>query len=193
MAIKDQLRAYFDRNEFDETSYTAPTFDLNIGPWVVTMKNPPPRQSAIRIHDVNHVLTGYPTTLKGETEIGAYELGSFIGGDYPMAWLFNCVSTLLGCLRWPLSTLAAFTRGWRSKSLYRRLAPGDTGTYNFLLLSPVNEIRDALSIPRNKTRKNPLLILPLLAYATVGLTLSPMLALPVVVSLIVSRRRKDSL
>ena len=44
------------------------------------------RRRAVRIHDLHHVVTGYQTDLRGEAEIGAWELAS-------------------GCLRWPAATV----------------------------------------------------------------------------------------
>jgi hypothetical protein len=76
------------------------------------------RRRAIDAHDVHHLLTGYPCTVKGELLIAAWEFGA---GRYPHwgATLFCGPLVLAGLLFMPRSILAAWHRGRRSCSLYR--------------------------------------------------------------------------
>jgi hypothetical protein len=83
------------------------------------------RAAALRVHDLHHVATGYPTDWRGEAEISAWELGGRLGLSYPYAWitvLFGVFSGIVAHLR---PTFRAFVRGRRSKNLYRERFDAD--------------------------------------------------------------------
>jgi hypothetical protein len=79
--------AYYRDNDFGDDGGDALTW-VPIKLWKLTLKipNSDGRRRAVRIHDLHHVVTGYATDLRGEAEIGAWELAS-------------------GCLRWPAATV----------------------------------------------------------------------------------------
>ena len=77
------------------------------------------RKDAVLMHDIHHIVTGYPSTYKGETEIGAWEVGSGCRGDWA-AWALDMSSVMTGLLFNPLNVLKAFARGRRTKNLYHR-------------------------------------------------------------------------
>lgn len=75
------------------------------------------RRRALPCHDLHHVLTGYPCTVRGELQLAAWE---FAAGRFPHAGasLF-CLPLLgIGAVLAPRRSFAAFARGRRSRSLY---------------------------------------------------------------------------
>ena len=75
------------------------------------------RREALAAHDLHHLLTGYPCTVKGELLIAAWEFGA---GSYPHwgATLFCLPLALTGLLWFPREAVEAFRRGRRSRSLF---------------------------------------------------------------------------
>ena len=76
------------------------------------------RRRAVPYHDLHHVLTGYPTSLLGEAEIGGWELAA---GTYPhwFATLISVPAVLIGLCFAPRRVFEAFRSGRRCRSLYR--------------------------------------------------------------------------
>lgn len=85
---------------------------------VAVFPNTQQRVRSVRIHDVHHVLTGYPTSWTGEAEIAAWELASGCR-DHWAAWVLNFWAALIGLAIAPRAVVRAFLRGRRSRNLYR--------------------------------------------------------------------------
>jgi len=75
------------------------------------------RRKAVIKHDIHHILTGYETTVKGESEISAWEIGSGCK-NYWSAFFIDTSGTMLGIPTNFIGTLKAFSRGRRTKNLY---------------------------------------------------------------------------
>jgi len=85
--------------------------------FMVPVPNIKARREAVKIHDVNHILTQYsPGHLKGEIEIACFELGTGCG-RYWFAWAINLAGLVFVPL-WFSSCWTAFRRGRRAISLY---------------------------------------------------------------------------
>lgn len=116
---------------------TEPWAVVRLGPVPVAYPNIPARRRAVRYHDLNHVVTGYATDLRGESEIAAWELGSGCGRFW-VAWVINLGAIVAG-LQWPLGTLRAFARGRQTRNLF--------GTpYEEILRQPVLAVRADLGL-----------------------------------------------
>lgn len=75
------------------------------------------RRRAILAHDLHHMLTGYPCTLRGEFQIAAWEFGA---GPMPhwAAALF-CLPLIAAGLLWsPRRMVRAFRAGRHAHSLH---------------------------------------------------------------------------
>lgn len=116
--VRDARAQYFAANGFDETSYQEKWAKIKLGPVPVVLPNTKSRQAALPLHDLHHVVTGYDTTLTGEGEIAAFEIGGGCG-RYWAAWLINAGGFALGLLRAPRRTYRAFVRGRHARTLYR--------------------------------------------------------------------------
>lgn len=99
------------------TDAKARYWHFRIGPVAVILPNFAWRQAAIDAHDMHHVLTGYPLTIRGEIQLAAWEWGA---GRYPdwRATAFCSPLILAGVITMPRRTLAAFRAGRATKSLY---------------------------------------------------------------------------
>jgi hypothetical protein len=77
------------------------------------------RKRAVRIHDLNHLVSGYKTDRVGELEISAWELASGGCQDYAAAWVLDLAGLLGGLMVAPRRTAGAFLAGRRQQNLYR--------------------------------------------------------------------------
>ncbi|MBK8101551.1 MAG: hypothetical protein IPK26_31100 [Planctomycetes bacterium] len=75
------------------------------------------RRAILVTHDVHHLLTGYPTTWRGEGEIGAFEIATGCRG-YWAAWFFNFGGFLFGLVLAPRRLWRAFVRGRHARNYY---------------------------------------------------------------------------
>ncbi len=99
------------------------------------------RKKAVLKHDIHHIITEYPSNIKGETEIGAWEVASGCN-TYWIAWALNLHSLGIGIWFNLPGVYHAFVRGRRSKNLYSNLV-----TDKRAMEMPVDELRHLLSIP----------------------------------------------
>jgi hypothetical protein len=80
------------------------------------------RQRAIRAHDLHHLMTGYPMTMRGEFQMAAWEFG---GGRYPHwgATVF-CLPLIVAGMLWsPRKMAEAFRAGRKTGTLYSATQP----------------------------------------------------------------------
>ena len=79
--------------------------------------NTPGRRYAVQFHDLHHVLTEYPTTWRGETEIAAWEIATGLRRHYE-GWLLDLLGFAMGLVINPRGVYRAFVRGRHSLNLY---------------------------------------------------------------------------
>ena len=125
LTVREGRQRYFDANGFGPETYTAFWAKIPLGPVPLFLPNPPARKAALPFHDVDHVLTGYPTDWPGECQIAAFELGTGCGRFW-FGWLVNSQAFLMGALRWPRRTFKAFVRGKRcERNIFQRQSVDD--------------------------------------------------------------------
>jgi hypothetical protein len=97
---------------------TAPTWPFTIGPVTIPMPNFSWRRAAIQRHDLHHILTGYPFTMRGEFQVATWE---FAAGRYPHwgATLLLLPLVVIGLFWSPAAIWRAFMKGRGELSLYR--------------------------------------------------------------------------
>lgn len=95
----------------------APHWQLRWGRLTLRLPNFAWRRAAIDAHDMHHLITGYPLTLRGEIQLAAWEWGA---GRYPdwRATAFCAPLILAGIVVMPRRTWRAFRSGRESQSLY---------------------------------------------------------------------------
>jgi hypothetical protein len=136
LRIKDALQIYFSKYHFANGGYDLKWFRIKFGPVFIPLPNTKARVDAVKIHDLHHLITEYPATLKGEAEIGAWEIAS--GCDkYYAAWILNFGSLLYGTFFFPRAVCNAFMLGRKCKTnLYHNIPYDDN-----LLSKTVGELR----------------------------------------------------
>lgn len=96
------------------------------------------RRKAVLKHDMHHLLTGYETTVKGESEISMWEIASGCK-KYFAAFLIDTSGAMLGIFTNYWGLLKAFARGRRTRNLYH-----DVFSNNAALDMKVSELRKHL-------------------------------------------------
>ncbi|HEY1831940.1 MAG TPA: hypothetical protein VGG38_17030 [Acidimicrobiales bacterium] len=76
------------------------------------------RKRAVKIHDLDHLVTGFETDRIGELEIAAWELASGGCQHYTAAWVLNLAGLVGGLTLAPRRVVRAYTLGRRQQNLY---------------------------------------------------------------------------
>ena len=74
---------------------------------------------SLTLHDLNHLISGYDLSLRGELQSAAWELGSGGCSRHLFFWVDRCTLVVFGLLLAPRITLAAFRSGLGHRNLYR--------------------------------------------------------------------------
>ncbi|HEY9402763.1 MAG TPA: hypothetical protein VIQ24_08705 [Pyrinomonadaceae bacterium] len=130
---------YFEINNFEGGGYEEGWVKMRAGPIPIWFPNTVARVKAVKFHDLHHVLTEYPTTWKGEAEIGAWEVATGCAAHY-QAWLLNLLAFAIGLWINPRGVYRAFIRGRRTRNLYR------TTFSDELLARRVGDVRRELEL-----------------------------------------------
>ena len=140
LSLTQARSRYFAANGFAaDGGYGTAWVDAKIGPLPVRIPNSKGRDRAVRIHDLHHVLTGYRTSFRGESEIGAWEVASGCRHHWA-AWFLNLGAFGGGLLFASNDVWRAFVRGRRCGNLYDR--PLDDA----LLAKSVGDLRRELHV-----------------------------------------------
>jgi hypothetical protein len=145
MTLREAREKYFSLNNFGaDGGYQDKWVKIKIGPIPIFFPNIPSRASAVRYHDLHHILTEYETTLEGEAEIAAWEVAT---GELPnmAGWFLDLGGFAYGLLLCPRRIWRAFLRGRRSQSLY------PTPFTDELLERKVGEVRGALKLDQDSS------------------------------------------
>jgi hypothetical protein len=150
MTVAEARARYFAENGFSLASYEHRWVRLRIAGIPIAFPNVRSRRRAIPFHDLHHVATGYRTTLRGEAEIGAWEIGACFGdrsvAHYWAAWILNLSAFSWGLMLAPRRVYRAFVRGRSCTSLYQ------AGWSDDLLRLEVEELRRRLGLDRAPRR-----------------------------------------
>ncbi|HKP23275.1 MAG TPA: hypothetical protein VJV39_05385 [Dongiaceae bacterium] len=116
-SVAEALAAFRQRNGIPHDEVERATWVCRLGPLSIRLPNFSWRRRAILAHDLHHLVTAYPCTLRGECQMAAWEFGA---GQMPHwgARLFCLPLVLLGVVWSPRSTWRAFLSGRQSTSLH---------------------------------------------------------------------------
>lgn len=187
LSLREARARYFIDNDFGgpEGNYGDRWVKVSLGPVPIVFPNSAARVRAVRYHDLHHVLTGYATTMKGETEIAAWELASGCR-SMAAAWVLNLLGMALGLVIDRRALFAAFVRGRHSHNLYEGEDLDD------LLGRPLGEQRAELRLDREPPEPTAADRAAFVAYAAAGVVLQlvviALLLLPLVGLVALARR-----
>ena len=91
---------------------------VKLGPLPYPIPNTRACKRAVRIHDLNHLVSGYRTDREGELEISVWELASGGCGGYGAAWVSAWPACWAVCVYAPCELCAPSWRGRRQQNLY---------------------------------------------------------------------------
>lgn len=119
MTLRDAREQYFRLNGFGaDGGYEERWIKVKVWRLPVWLPNTKGRRRAVRLHDLHHVLTEYPTTWRGEAEISAWEVAAGGLRRYYAGWLLDLLSVAQGLLVNPRGLYRAFLRGRQCANLY---------------------------------------------------------------------------
>ena len=119
MTLRSARELYFRLSNFSpDGGYNQRWIKIKVWRVPIWLPNVENRRKAVKLHDIHHVLTEYPTTWRGETEISAWELGSGGLGRYWAGWVLNLWSIAMGLVINTRGIYRAFMRGRQSLNLY---------------------------------------------------------------------------
>lgn len=149
LPLKDALQLYFSKYHFVDGGYHLKWFKIKMGPLYIPLPNTKARIAAVKLHDIHHIITGYEANLKGEAEIGAWEIASGCG-KYYIAWLLNAGAFFYGMFFFPVALFRAFMRGRLAQTNFYY-----NTTYDEALLNKsVGELKQMVE-PIGKLTSNP--------------------------------------
>lgn len=137
---RDLLPAFYKQYDLgddggDRSAYVRVEFTKKL---VVYFPNFDARRKAVFKHDIHHIVTGYTSTFKGETEISAWELASGCR-HYWVAVVLDLHAMMIGMLYNPAGVYRAFIKGRHTRNLYR-----DDFTDAQLLDMPIATLKEHL-------------------------------------------------
>jgi ubiquinone biosynthesis protein Coq4 len=119
MTLGDARARYFELNNFGpDGGYHERWIKVKVWRIPIWLPNTAGRVRAVKLHDLHHVLTEYPTTWRGEAEISAWELGSGGLKKYYAGWVLDILNLAQGLVVNPVGLYRGFMRGRRSKNLF---------------------------------------------------------------------------
>jgi len=170
--------AYYEANQFGADGGDALEWvPLKILGLTFKIPNSDGRRKAVRIHDLHHVVTGYQTDLRGEAEIGAWELASGCL-RWPAATILNLFALGMGLVLAPARMVKAWARGRHTQNLY-----GENGV-DHLLPRQVGEVRTTLGLAKPQPRPR---LRDAVAVFALGLPMLAVMAAPLLVVIAVLR------
>ena len=147
--LRTATNAFMEANGLSQKDYETTWTIIRIWKIPFIFPNIQARRIALPIHDMNHTLTKYETTLQGETQLSAFELGAGCG-SYWFAWFINLHGLLFGLFLSPRKTYQAFARGNASRlSLYELDARKDE-----IENMELSEARQYLGISSSNAKKS---------------------------------------
>lgn len=153
MTLREARSLYFRRNNFGEDGgYDERWIKVKVWRIPIWLPNTAGRREAVRLHDLHHVLTEYPTTWRGEAEISAWEVGAGGLNRYYAGWVLDLMNIAQGLVVNPRGVYHGFMRGRQSWNLYATEFSDD------LLDAHVGEFRrrlrlcDSPAIPKARDR-----------------------------------------
>ena len=139
MTLGDARRLYFRLNGFGEDGgYRERWIKVKVWHIPIWLPNTEGRRRAVKLHDLHHVLTEYPTTWRGEAEISAWEIGAGGLRRYYAGWILDLMNVAQGLVVNPRGVYRGFMRGRGTSNLYSMefsddLLTRQVGEYRHLL------------------------------------------------------------
>lgn len=116
--VGEALSEFREANGLSAGENAQSWWSCRLGPVSLRLPNFKWRRRALLAHDLHHVLTGYPCTMRGEFQMAAWEFGA---GPMPHwgATVFCLPLVLVGLAVTPRRVVRAYRAGRQSRTLHR--------------------------------------------------------------------------
>jgi hypothetical protein len=165
--VATAMAKFRQKHELPRDYAAANRFTVAIGFLSINLPNFQWRKRAIIAHDLHHIVTGHPCTMRGECLVASWEFGAgrlrHVG-----ATAFCLPLVLLGLLLAPVKTWKSFKEGYNSSSLHNQTL--DPSIWHM----SVNELKAHLRRPERTSWRR------IVAFATVVSGATVLFAMPVV-------------
>lgn len=118
MTLRDARELYFRLNFGGDGGYDERWIKVKVWRIPIWLPNTAGRVRAVKLHDLHHVLTEYPTTWRGEAEISSWEVGAGGLKRHYAGWLLDLMNMAQGLVVNPRGVYRGFMRGRRSENLF---------------------------------------------------------------------------
>lgn len=139
MTLGEARARYFELNRFgDDGGYEERWIKVKVWKFPIWLPNTAGRVKAVKLHDLHHVLTEYPTTWRDEAEISAWEIGTGGLKRYYAGWLLDLMNVAQGLVVNPKGVYRGFMRGRSNSNLFTlefndEMLAGKVGDYRHRL------------------------------------------------------------
>jgi hypothetical protein len=119
MTLREARKIYFRLSGFGaDGGYSDRWIKVKVWKLPIWLPNVDNRRRAVRLHDLHHILTEYPTTWRGEAEISAWEIGTGGLRRYWAGWILDLMNLAQGLVVNPRGVFRAFMRGRGNCNLF---------------------------------------------------------------------------
>lgn len=147
MTLAEARAEYFRRSGFPQDGgYNRRWIKVKVWRIPIWLPNTAGRVAAVKLHDLHHVLTEYPTTWRGEAEISAWEVSSGGLRKFWAGWWLDLMNVAQGLVVNPRGVYRGFMRGRQTSNLF------GTEFNDELLQSLVGECRHKLQLEKPASR-----------------------------------------
>ncbi|MBN4077630.1 hypothetical protein JYT25_00610 [bacterium AH-315-C20] len=159
--IQTTLSDYYKDNDFrSDGGEKLPYAKAKLTSWLnIYIPNPEVRRKILQVHDVHHLLTGFKTSMTGESEISAWEISSGCRSNW-FAFFINSLGVISVILFNPWNIWKAYKLGKRTKNLYK----AGYGKEELLAMT-VEELQEELGFGKTKFRQRMLGILIFISFS----------------------------
>ncbi len=146
--IQQQLNEFYQINNFGEEGGANATWAwFQFGAISLPLYNFKQRRELIWVHDLNHLVTGYDTTWRGESSVSAWEAATGGWGTNPV-WILILSAFGIGLVLYPTTTFRAFIRGRYTQGPVNLKIPKKQ-----LIQLTINELRQKLNLTNEPIHK----------------------------------------
>jgi len=146
--VKYALSEFYAEQKLDLDSPSQLINYYPLGWFKIPFINLPARRRLLHLHDINHLLMGYDTSLRGEAQLAALELASGFPSHCRIGYLYSPFALLPGLLLCPIKVYKAFIRGLNTRNACHLKLSKET-----LFNSKVSDLKDLLNILYNQNEE----------------------------------------
>ncbi|GAB2562683.1 hypothetical protein [Spirosoma areae] len=119
MNVEHALNNFYEQYGYGEEGGINNKWDMiKFGSIALPLPNLESRRKNIYLHDINHLVTGYDTTWKGESSVTSWEVATGGWGSIYFAWWLTLWGMAVGVMLYPKHSYQAFQAGLSMKSAF---------------------------------------------------------------------------